>query len=87
MTSPLADLPSKGLCVKAGQGRKSRTGHAPTYFPTHDTAPPPDQIITTDKSNQLLVRFRALLKEKDGRRDKRQSSDLGGANAHKKPKI
>jgi hypothetical protein len=90
LPSPLADLPSSGLCTFLPKpGRKIRTAHAPSYLPLHDTSPPADQIITTNDSNQLLERFRALLKEKDARMLKRAGGDLGGSrqNQDKRPKL
>jgi len=91
MASPLADLPSSGLCAFTPKpGRKIRTAHAPTYLPVNDTSPPADQIITTNDSNQLLERFRALLKEKDARMQKRAAGDIGGSrqgNPDKRQKI
>jgi hypothetical protein len=90
--SSLANLPSSGLCAFTPKpGRKIRTAHAPTYLPLHDTSPPADQIITTNDSNQLLERFRALLnKEKDARMLKRSLADGGGsrqANPDKRQKL
>jgi hypothetical protein len=87
---PLADLPSSGLCLYVAKpGRKIRTPHAPSYFPLHDTSPPVDQIITTNDSNQLLERFRALLKEKDARMLKRAGADAVSrqGNPDKRPKL
>ena len=53
----------------------------------HDTSPPADQIITTTDSNQLLERFRALLKEKDARMLKRAGAEVGAARPDKRPKL
>jgi hypothetical protein len=88
--SHLADLPSSGLCLYVAKpGRKLRTPHAPSYFPLHDTSPPADQIITTNDTNQLLERFRALLKEKDARMLKRAGADVGARQGYpdKRPKV
>jgi len=78
MTSALEDLPSSGLCTFVPKpGRKLRTAHAPSYVPLHDTSPPADQIITTNDSNQLLEKFRALLNS-EARAQKRSASDTDG---------
>jgi hypothetical protein len=78
MTSALEDLPSSGLCTFVPKpGRKLRTAHAPSYVPLHDTSPPADQIITTNDSNQLLEKFRALL-NREARSQKRSAGDIGG---------
>jgi hypothetical protein len=77
--SPLEDLPSSGLCTFAPKpGRKLRTAHAPSYLPLHDTSPPAHQIITTNDSNQLLEKFRALLNRDARAREKRAAGDAGG---------
>eukprot|EP00960_Hanusia_phi_P011663 340568-Hanusia_phi.AAC.1 len=76
MGSLLDDLPSNGMFSKMRRG-KHRTKNLPAYLATHDTSPPTDQIITTDKTNVLLLRFRAALKDRDARNLKRSvSSDL-----------
>ena len=85
--SLLSDLPSSGLCTFAPKPGRVRTVHAPTYLPVHDTSPPADQIITTTDSNQLLERFRALLKEKDARMLKRAGAEVGAARPDKRPKL
>jgi hypothetical protein len=78
MTSALEDLPSSGMCTFVPKpGRKLRTAHAPNYVPLHDTSPPADQIITTNDSNQLLEKFRALL-NREARSQKRSAGDTGG---------
>jgi len=88
--SPLADLPSNGLCTFTPKpGRKMRTAPAPGYLPVHDTSPPADQIITTNDQNQLLEKFRALL-HRDARLQKRAAADMGasrGQGSDKRPKL
>mmetsp|Transcript_1305 Transcript_1305/g.4012 ORF Transcript_1305/g.4012 Transcript_1305/m.4012 type:complete len:90 (-) Transcript_1305:2251-2520(-) len=76
MGSLLDDLPSNGMFSKMHRG-KHRTKNPQAYYATHDTSPPTDQIITTDKTNFLLLRFRAALKDRDARNMKRSvSNDL-----------
>jgi len=91
MASLLADLPSKGLCQGSGGAGRTRVMVArkapPLYIPTKDTAPPPNRIITTDKSNRLLIRFREQHKEKAARQLKRSVSDNLGGSSAKKPRA
>jgi hypothetical protein len=91
MSSPLANLPSRGLLLgPKQQSSKSkspgvrtirRTPHAPQYFATNDTSPPKDQLILTDESNRLLSKFHALIKEKESKSNKRASDSTPGASA------
>eukprot|EP00960_Hanusia_phi_P032923 750137-Hanusia_phi.AAC.2 len=79
MSTSLLDLPSQGMFTK--MRARSRTKFAPSYYPTHDTSPPPDQIITTDKSNRLLLRFRAMLKDREARK-RVYNHDSSSKHAH-----
>ena len=72
----LLNLPSRGLCTKATFSSRVRTASAPLYLPTHDTAPPPDQFITTDKTSKLLRRFHELMAEREARQGKRNHSEI-----------
>jgi hypothetical protein len=91
MSSPLANLPSRGLLVGPKQSSKGkspgvlrsirRTPHAPHYFPTNDTSPPKDQLILTDESNRLLSKFHALIKEKESKSNKRSMDSAPGASS------
>mmetsp|Transcript_15307 Transcript_15307/g.32722 ORF Transcript_15307/g.32722 Transcript_15307/m.32722 type:complete len:94 (-) Transcript_15307:208-489(-) len=63
----LQNLPSRGLCAKVTISSRVRTASAPLYLPTHDTAPPPDQFITTDKTSKLLRRFHEIMAERESR--------------------
>jgi hypothetical protein len=72
----LQNLPSRGLCAKASVSSRVRTASAPLYLPTHDTSPPPDQFITTDKTSKLLRRFHEIIAERESRQGKRCHSDL-----------
>ncbi|KAJ1491770.1 hypothetical protein T484DRAFT_1773494 [Baffinella frigidus] len=88
MSNLLADLPSRGLCQGSsalGRTRVMVSRKPPLlYIATKDTAPPPNRIITTDKSNRLLIRFREQHKEKKAARQmKRNIADNAGASAKK----
>jgi len=90
MSSLLADLPSRGLCQGSSALGRTRVmvsrKPALLYIATKDTAPPPNRVITTDKSNRLLIRFREQHKEKKAARLlKRGTADNGGSSA-KKPR-
>mmetsp|Transcript_2106 Transcript_2106/g.4721 ORF Transcript_2106/g.4721 Transcript_2106/m.4721 type:complete len:100 (-) Transcript_2106:284-583(-) len=96
MSSLLSNLPSRGLLggaapASGSEKKKSmrlprRTPSAPVYHATHDTAPPADQMITTDESNRLLARFHAVVKEREekGRQGKRQAGSDAPGSAEKK---
>mmetsp|Transcript_12734 Transcript_12734/g.32805 ORF Transcript_12734/g.32805 Transcript_12734/m.32805 type:complete len:100 (-) Transcript_12734:214-513(-) len=96
MSSLLSNLPSRGLLGGAASGTSAvkkkalrlprRTPSAPVYHATHDTAPPADQMISTDESNRLLARFHAVVKEREekGRQGKRQSADGAQGSAEKR---
>jgi hypothetical protein len=83
MSGLLANLPSKGLLQgkgKAGsRGANRRTPSAPQYCATNDTAPPPNQLISTDESNRLLAKFQALIKERESKQNKRAAEMAPGS--------
>lgn len=72
----LQNLPSRGLCAKASVSSRVRTASAPLYLPTHDTSPPPDQFITTDKTSKLLRRFHEIMAERESRQGKRCHNEV-----------
>ena len=76
--SALNNLPSRGLCCKAGTQGRTRTASVPLYFATHDTAPPPDQFITTDKTSKLLKKFHEYLAKQEAGQGKRPHAEVSG---------
>mmetsp|Transcript_48934 Transcript_48934/g.81425 ORF Transcript_48934/g.81425 Transcript_48934/m.81425 type:complete len:119 (-) Transcript_48934:343-699(-) len=51
------------------------SSHSPlVYCPTHETSPPPNQVITTEKTNILLRQFSAL-SDKSHAKQKRAHAD------------
>lgn len=81
MSGLLSNLPSKGLLLgkAGGKGGMRRTPSVPQYCATNDTAPPADQLISTDESNRLLAKFHALVKERESKSAKRAGEMVPGS--------
>mmetsp|Transcript_47764 Transcript_47764/g.132654 ORF Transcript_47764/g.132654 Transcript_47764/m.132654 type:complete len:106 (+) Transcript_47764:31-348(+) len=89
IAAALANLPARSTGnfshAKSPQNhqRTSKRTGPPVYYATHDTQPPSDQVVTTERTNILLRQFQQRAEAKRQRQKRALSEQSGAAPAPK----